>query len=188
MSSKKWTGVWDGLWTLKHYKNMKSAIYLFGFYLSRSNKNGIVKITDEQIAKETEWELKNIKNWKQKLKKKGYISVEDKGGSVITIAKFRPLSREKSFPIAKGKIFPYPKEGIGKNLSPDLQNISLSNHVTSNKPTSLPSLIKGLKDKKSDIKISGISNGKKGRKIVRQNKYSEDDKGTANFILSKILY
>jgi len=140
------------------------AIYLLGFYLSRANKNAIVSITDQEVVEETGWKLKNIKNWKKTLKEGDYISVEDKGRSIITIANFRPLSSAKSFPIGRGKNLPYQKERIEQNLSPDLQKLALSDAITLNKQKGSLPLIKDIKEKKL-----------------------EDHKKTANFILSKIL-
>lgn len=184
--SKKWTGVWDGLWTLEHLNRMKSAIYLFGFILSRANSSGIVKTTYQEIHKATGFPIRTLKFWKRILENEGYISVKKVAGLLITIVNFRPLNSATACPIRRGNGLPHREKEIVQELALRLHDLAPSVPATPNKQSVLPPLIRDLKENKSDIEISEKSRGQKKKKTKRVFQYSEADMEMANFILNKI--
>jgi len=75
-----WTPVWRGLIAdenSKHRKSMGSAIWLYLYLLTYSNRiTGIVRRTQESIKKDTGYPLRTIQFHLKKLKQSGYLTSE----------------------------------------------------------------------------------------------------------------
>jgi len=175
--SRKWTGVWDGLWTSEHFEKMKSAVYLLGYLLSRANKSGEVVTTYHEISEATGFPARTLGFWKKRLEDGDYISTKKTDGMVIKIANFRPLDNAGACHIGKarsGNSLPHQKTDKRQDLATSIQNLATSDAVTPNSTNSSTLLIRLYKTKRQGLKKS------------RQFSFSEADKNTANFILGKI--
>ena len=93
--SVKYTPIWNGLWTQEHQKKLGPGWMLFGFLLSKSNKQGVVKISYETIFKETSVPVRTLQYWMEILKRENYVTVKKADCMVIKIHKFRLLKTAK---------------------------------------------------------------------------------------------
>jgi len=166
--SKKWTPVWDGLWTKEHSARMGKAYSLFGFLLSRSNKKGIVKITYEQIEEATQIPVRTLKSWKSRLENEGYISTIDKGTLIYTIINYRSIHDPESYINTRGKKLPHRRGNVAQEVAPPLQEVAPPlqevaplTAITPGKTNGSPPLKKGLKDNKNIYSLFNFWNSKK---------------------------
>jgi DNA-binding transcriptional ArsR family regulator len=93
-----WTPLWRGLIAdteSKHRKAMGSAIWLYLYLLTYSNRiTGIVRRTQESIKKDTGYPLRTIQLHLSKLKRTGYLTSEREGRHLkIKILKWKAFKK-----------------------------------------------------------------------------------------------
>jgi DNA-binding transcriptional ArsR family regulator len=100
-----WAPLWRGLVadsTAKHYRSMKSAIWLFLYFvLHADRKTGRLIRRYDTMAKETGFAKRTIRHWLSILKQHGYVEVERSGGSlaiIIRVQKWKPLLPRSQMP------------------------------------------------------------------------------------------
>src|SRR5690242_9393130 len=93
-----WAPLWRGLvadHTGKHYRGMKSAVWLFLYLVMHADrKTGRLIRHYDTMVKETGLTRRTIRHWLAILKRHGYVTVEQTGGSrplVIQVQKWKPL-------------------------------------------------------------------------------------------------
>jgi hypothetical protein len=93
-----WAPLWRGLVadsTAKHYRSMKSAIWLFLYFVVHADrKTGKLLRRYNTIVKETGLARRTIRHWLLILKRNGYVVVEHSGRSLaitVQVRKWKPL-------------------------------------------------------------------------------------------------
>lgn len=93
-----WAPLWRGLVTdstAKHYRSMKSAIWLFLYFVMHADRRtGRLIRRYDTIVKETGLAKRTIRHWLSILKRHGYVVVEQSGKSLaiaIQVQKWKPL-------------------------------------------------------------------------------------------------
>jgi DNA-binding transcriptional ArsR family regulator len=93
-----WAPLWRGLVTdstAKHYKSMKSAVWLFLYFVMHADRRtGRLIRRYDTIVKETGLTKRTIRHWLLILKRHGYVVVEQSGKSLaiaIQVQKWKPL-------------------------------------------------------------------------------------------------
>lgn len=195
--SRKYTAVWDGLWSQKHVEEMGSSIFLFGFFLSKANSKGQIQITYQAISNEMGVPVRTLGCWMNKLKKKPYITVKKTDSMSIQIVNFRS-TKKTNFGEEVMQDVAEPKEEVMQELAEPLckplpnllQNPAEPKPVTSNEQSVSGKALNTLNIKEKDIrptsKKSDDSKLNKKRQKPRCFIYSQEDKETAFFFLGKI--
>src|SRR5262245_31332692 len=84
-----WAPLWRGLVTdstAKHYRSMKSAIWLFLYCVMHADrKTGRLVRRYDTMVKETGLAKRTIRHWLAILKRHGYVAVQQAGGSVAIV-------------------------------------------------------------------------------------------------------
>ncbi len=90
-----WTPLWNGLLSAKHYKIMRSSLWLYLYFLVHANRySGILFRKTSTIAKDMELNQRTISRWLKILKQSGYIEIKQTGHSLeITITKWKPIKK-----------------------------------------------------------------------------------------------
>jgi len=93
-----WAGLWRGLvvdQSAKHYKAMRSAIWLYMYLLLHADRQtGVLTRKLATIARDMQVNIRTIQYWFAKLRKAGYVIVRNSGRSLeICIQKWKPLRR-----------------------------------------------------------------------------------------------
>jgi DNA-binding MarR family transcriptional regulator len=88
--------LWRGLIvdkTAKHYKAIRSAVWLFMYLLLHADrKSGVLSRKIETIAKDMQVDRRTVQYWLTRLRTAGYITVRNSGRSLeIRIQKWKPL-------------------------------------------------------------------------------------------------
>jgi DNA-binding transcriptional ArsR family regulator len=93
-----WAPLWRGLVadsTAKHYRSMKSAVWLFLYFVMHADrKTGRLIRRYDTIVRETGFAKRTIRHWLAILKRHGYVAVERSGNSlaiVIQVQNWKPL-------------------------------------------------------------------------------------------------
>jgi hypothetical protein len=93
-----WTPLWRGLLvepSAKHYKAMRSAIWLYLYLLVFANRStGKLFRKIATIANDTGLSSRTISRWLKNLKSGGYIEIYQTGRSLqISITKWKPIKK-----------------------------------------------------------------------------------------------
>src|SRR5207253_4179194 len=94
-----WAPLWRGLVTdstAKHYRSMKSAVWLFLYFVMHADrKTGKLIRRYDTMVKETGFAKRTTRHWLSLLKQHGYVEVESSGSSLavaIRVLKWKPLA------------------------------------------------------------------------------------------------
>ena len=91
-----WTPLWNGLLTDKHYKGMRSSLWLYLYFVVHANRfSGTLFRKTSTIANDMGLPPRTVGRWLQILKTNGYVEIRRTGHSVeITITKWKSIVKK----------------------------------------------------------------------------------------------
>ncbi|MGI8467025.1 MAG: helix-turn-helix domain-containing protein [Pyrinomonadaceae bacterium] len=90
-----WTPVWNGLLSAKHYKTMRSSLWLYLYFLVHANRySGILFRKTSTIAEDMQLNQRTVSRLLKILKQNGYIEIRQTGHALeIAITKWKSIKK-----------------------------------------------------------------------------------------------
>lgn len=193
--STKYTPVWNGLWCRKHREKLGAAWCLFGYLLSRVNKNGVVSICYRTISEDTGESIRTLGFWMASLRREGYVIVKKTSLMMIQINKFRSIKNVNSCGDIRQELAEPETEVLQdvadrscKGLPNVLRDLAEPNSITGGKSIdkAVPLNSFKIKQRKNVRESKSPNDSLSGNPQKQLTRFDERDLQTAEFIYEKI--